>query len=32
MADRNQFNQADELTRRQFMCDSARKYLGVTLA
>ena len=32
MSDRNEFNQADELTRRQFMCDSARKYLGVTLA
>jgi hypothetical protein len=32
MKDSNQFNGADELTRRQFMCDSARKYLGVTLA
>lgn len=30
--DRNEFNSVDELTRRQFMCDSARKYLGVSLA
>ena len=32
MADCNIFNKADDLTRRQFMADAARKYLGVTVA